>query len=69
MAVLDRVPTDRITAKARTITAARALLTLAAAVLFGLGWVVAKVCAGAWFVLAWCFAAIQVGWHDARGRE
>lgn len=69
MAVLDRVPTDRITAKARTITAARAALTLVAGVLFALGWLVAKTCAAAWFVLAWCFAAVQVGWNDARGRE
>jgi uncharacterized membrane protein YedE/YeeE len=69
MAVLDRVPTERITAQARTLTAARVLLTVIAGVLFGVGWLVAKACAGLWFVLAWCVAAVQVGWHDARGRD
>ncbi|SEF34383.1 hypothetical protein SAMN05421837_107354 [Amycolatopsis pretoriensis] len=69
MAVLDRVPTDRINARAKALSAGRVALTVVAAVLFGLGWLIAKALGGAWFVLAWCFAAIQVGWNDARGRD
>lgn len=60
---------DRITAEARTIHPARVILTAVAAVLFGLGWITAKTCVVAWFVLAWCYAAVKVGWADARSRE
>jgi hypothetical protein len=69
MAVLDRVPTDRISARAKALSAGRVALTVVAGVLFGVGWLVAKTLGGAWFVLAWCFAAMQVGWTDARGRD
>lgn len=67
MAVLDRVPLDRITAEARTISFARTLLTLIAGILFGLGWVAAKTVKGVWFVAAWTFAAVRAGWREAKG--
>lgn len=67
MAVLDRVPLDRITAEARAISFARTMLTVIAGILFGLGWVVAKTVKGVWFVAAWTFAAVRVGWREARG--
>lgn len=67
MAVLDRVPMDRITAEARALNFVRVVLTTIAGVLFGVGWLVAKVFTGSWFVLAWMFAAVKVGWRDARG--
>lgn len=66
MAVLDRVPLDKITAEARAINFVRTLLTLIAGVLFASGWVAAKVCQGLWFVAAWTFAAVRVGWREAR---
>jgi hypothetical protein len=65
-AVLDWVPVDRITAEARETHPGRALLTLVAAVLFGMGWLAAKAVGVVWLVLAWSFAAVKVGWQDAR---
>lgn len=69
MAVLDRVPMGDISAAARAMTFGRTMLTLVAGILFGLGWVVAKTFTGGWFVLAWCFAAVKVGWTQARGPD
>lgn len=67
MTVLDRVPVDRITEQARELHPGRTLLTLLAALLYGLGWLAGKTVMGVWFVLAWSFAAVKVGWTDARG--
>lgn len=51
-----------VTTPARRITPAIVVLTVLAAVLFGLGWVVGKVS----IPLGWMFAAVRVGWTDAR---
>lgn len=67
MAVLDRVSVGDITAAAHAVSFLRTLLTLIAAVLYGVGWLVAKVFTGVWFVLAWCAVAVRFGWRDARG--
>lgn len=65
---LDRIPVDRITSEARQVSFGRTLLTIVAAVLFGIGWVVAKSFGAVWFVLAWCATAVRLGWSQARGR-
>ena len=62
MAVLERVPVDRISAQARDVHAGRVLLTVFAALFFGLGWLAAK----AWLAVAWCAVAVKVGWQEAR---
>jgi hypothetical protein len=46
----------------RRITPAIVTLTVIAAVLFGLGWVIGKVS----IPLGWMLAACRVGWADAR---
>lgn len=66
MAVLDRVPVDRITDQARQVHPVRTLLTVLAGLLYGLGWVVAKTFMALWFAGAWCAVAVKVGWVDAR---
>jgi len=65
--LLDRVPVDRITEQARQVKPGRTVLTLIAGVLFGLGWVTAKVFAAIWFAFTWCWAAVGVGWQAAHG--
>ena len=65
--VLDRVPLDEITAQARQVRFGRSVLTLAAAVLFGIGWTVAKVLAVAFLAAAWSWTALRVGWESAHG--
>lgn len=74
-AILDRVPIDRITAEARQIDSKRVALTLIAAVLYGVGWLAARVwgVVGAvlvalWRALVWSATAVKIGWVDARSR-
>jgi len=64
--LLDGDRVDRISAEAREVHFGRVLLTIVAAVLFGIGWVAYKVCRTALLALAWCAVAVKVGWQDAR---
>lgn len=70
-AVLERVPLDRISAQAREVHFWRTVLTLIAAVLYGLGWTAAKVLGALWLALTWSATAVRVGWQEARtpGRD
>ena len=65
--ILARVPVDEITAQAREVKPGRTVLTVVAAVLFGLGWVTAKVFATVWLGLMWAGVAVRVGWKSAHG--
>jgi hypothetical protein len=58
---------ERVETQARTLTPQRVLLTLIAAPLFLLGFVVAWICALVWLVFAWALTAVQLGWRDAGG--
>jgi hypothetical protein len=66
MTVVDRVPLERIRTEARTITPGRTLLLILTGVLFAFGWVAAKTFGVLWGSLAWCAAAVKVGWQAAR---
>lgn len=65
--VLDRVPVDRITERARQARPGRTLLTLIAGALIGIGWLAAKVLAVVWLALGWSWTAVGVGWEAAHG--
>ena len=65
-ALLHRVPVDRITTQAKQVRFGHTILTILAAVLFSIGWVVAKVFTVLWLGLAWAVTAVKVGWQDAR---
>lgn len=67
--LLDRIPVDEITARAREAKPGRVALTVLAALLFGAGWVAAKSLAVAWLGVSWCFTAARLGWRDARGNQ
>ncbi|MGH9250131.1 MAG: hypothetical protein ACRD0W_11510 [Acidimicrobiales bacterium] len=60
--VLERIPVDRINAEARDVQVGRSLLTLIAGFFYLLGWLAGKLVVG----VAWCFAAVRVGWREAR---
>jgi hypothetical protein len=62
----ELIPVDEITAQAREVHFWRTVLTLIAAVLFGAGWVTAKVFAVLWLAAAWSFTAVRVGWQEGR---
>jgi hypothetical protein len=65
-AALDRVPIDRISAEAREVKFGRTVLTVIAAVLYGIGWLAAKIVKVFWRAVVWCAIAVKVGWTDAR---
>ena len=65
--LLDRVPLDHITQQAREVRPGRAVLTVIAAVLFAVGWVVAKTFGVLWFSLVWAGCAVREGHRSARG--
>jgi uncharacterized membrane protein YedE/YeeE len=67
-ALLDRVPVESITEQARQVRPGRAVLTLIAGVLFGLGWVTARALGVAWLAVAWSWTAFKVGFREGRGR-
>lgn len=66
MAVLDRVPYDRITEQARQVEFTRTILTILAGLLYAFGWVTAKTLTGIWLAVAWSATAVRLGWVEAR---
>ena len=64
---LDRIPLDEITERARQARPGHAFATVVAGVLFGLGWLIAKLFGVMWFALAWLYMAADEGWRAARG--
>jgi len=63
----ERVPVDAITEQARAVRPGRALLTLIAGVLFGLGWVTSRLFAILWLAFIWSWTAVRVGWEAEHG--
>lgn len=66
MAVLDRIPVGQIGDEAREVQFSRVLVAAITGVLFGLGWVVAKVVGAVWFALVWSAVAVKVGYQAGR---
>ncbi|HEU4542571.1 MAG TPA: hypothetical protein VFR23_15700 [Jiangellaceae bacterium] len=64
--LLDAPRVDEITRQAREVRFGRVLLTVIAAVLFGIGWIVAKTFTVLWFALAWSATAVKLGWQEGR---
>jgi hypothetical protein len=65
--LLDRVPVDDITAQAHAVRPGRTVLTVVAAVLFGVGWVAARVFAILWLSVMWSGVAVREGWRASHG--
>ena len=65
--VLDRVPVDEISERARKVRPGTALMRLVTGILFGIGWVLAKIFAVAWTAFTWTWAAVAEGWEAAHG--
>jgi hypothetical protein len=61
--LLDRVPLERVQAEARQVHLGRLLLTLLVGVFWLLGWAAGMVS----LAVGFAFAAMKVGWQDARG--
>lgn len=63
----ERIPLDEITAQAEQVKPGRAALTVIAAVLFGAGWVTARVCSVVWLAVMWSGVAVREGWRASHG--
>jgi uncharacterized membrane protein YdjX (TVP38/TMEM64 family) len=66
LSLTEHIAVEEITAQAREVHFWRTVLTVIAAVLFGLGWITAKVLSGLWLGLAWSFVAVREGWREGR---
>jgi hypothetical protein len=66
--VLEQVPVSRITREAREVRFGRTVLAVIAGLLYGIGWMTAKLFSVVWFAVAWAGTAVKIGWVDARGR-
>jgi hypothetical protein len=66
VSVAARIPLDEISARAHQARPGRAVLTLVAGLLFGIGWLAYKAFAVAWLAIAWGGCAVTVGWQEAR---
>jgi uncharacterized membrane protein YedE/YeeE len=67
--VTERIPLDRIEARARHARPGRAVLAVIASLLFGLGWLAFKACAVTWLAAAWCGSAVIEGWQSAKAGQ
>ena len=63
----ERIPLDDITEQAQQVRPGRAALTVVAAVLFGIGWIAARVFAVVWLAAMWCGVAVREGWRASHG--
>ena len=63
--IAERVPVAEISRRAHQARFGRFVLACITGVLFGGGWLVAKVFAVAWLALAWAFTSVRVGWQHA----
>lgn len=67
-AITERVPMAEISRQAHQVRFTAVLVAVITGVLFGLGWLVAKVFAVLWLALAWQFTAARLGWQHAQLR-
>ena len=65
--VLDRVPVEEITERARSVRPGRFALQVLATILFGIGFATAKVFAVLFLSGAWSVTALRVGYEAAHG--
>jgi len=66
-AITERIPLDSITEQAHQVRPGRTALTLIAAVLYGLGWITARVFAVLWLAGVWSAVAVREGWRASHG--
>ena len=59
--------TDQVRAEARKLDPLKVLLTLLMVVPFVVGWLAAQTVRAFWFVAAFAWTAVIVGWRTARG--
>lgn len=67
--LLDRAAVDRIGRQAREASPGRAAATVVVSVLFGLGWLLARLLGALWLAAAWGGIAVREGWRAGRSAE
>ena len=66
-ALTEQFTLDEITTQAKAVKPGRAVLTVIAAVLFGVGWVTARVFSVVWLAVMWSGVAVREGWRASHG--
>ena len=66
-ALTEQFSLDDLAGKAQAVKPGRAVLTVIAAVLFGIGWVTARVFAVLWLAFTWSWVAVREGWRASHG--
>ena len=64
--LLDTQRLDEVTERARKVEFRRTFLTVLAGMLFGVGWLAARVLGGVWLGVVWVAVAVKVGWVEGR---
>lgn len=59
---------DEVAEEARNLSALKLVLTVLAVPFFVVGWLASKAVRALAFVAVWAWAAVKVGWRDARRR-
>ena len=66
--ITARIPVAEVSRRAHQVKFGKTLLAVVTGILFGAGWLVAKVFSTAWLVLAWVATAARLGWENAQTR-
>lgn len=64
--IFDPGRAERITAEARQVHFWRTVLTVLAGLLYGAGWITARLFGVLWLALTWSAVAVKVGWTEGR---
>lgn len=67
--IADRVPVAEVSRQAREVRFGPAVVAAVTGILFGAGWLVAKLFAVAWLGLAWTATAVRLGAQHAQAHQ
>ena len=66
MTVLERVDLDAVNRQAREVRFWHTVGTVLVTILFGMGWLTARIFSLTWFAVAWMGVAFREGWRAGR---
>jgi NAD(P)-dependent dehydrogenase (short-subunit alcohol dehydrogenase family) len=67
--IAERVPVAEVSRQAREVRFGVTVVAAVTGVLFGIGWLIAKLFAVAWLALAWTATAVRLGAQHAQAHQ
>jgi hypothetical protein len=67
--IAERVPLAEVSRQAREVRFGATVIAAVTGVLFGLGWLIAKLFAVGWLALAWTATAVRLGAQHAQAHQ